>query len=113
MAKLSKKSNKARYIGMLIDTGADFTLISRSYASLLGIKYNELKSETEKVEIANLETINARKTRINIEIDGENFDIPILIANGEVEALLGRKGVFDRYEVTFQEAEQQVILKKI
>jgi len=113
MAKLSKGSNPARYFELLIDTGADFTLISRSDASLLGIKYNEIKSETVKVEIANLEKINARKTLLNIEINGEKFKIPILVANGEVESLLGRKGVFEHFEVTFKESEQQVLFKRI
>jgi predicted aspartyl protease len=112
MAKLSKGTNKPRNILMLIDTGADISLISKSFASLLGIQYAKIKSETVKVETASLDKINARKTKIHIKIGDDKFEIPIFVANDEVEALLGRKGVFDRYEVVFQETKQQVIIKK-
>ncbi len=54
MAKLRKKNGKARYFELLIDPGADYTLISQYDAQLLGFKYKAIKQKEIKVEVANL-----------------------------------------------------------
>ena len=112
-AKLAKGNNPARFFELLIDTGADYSLISRSDAILLGINYNKIKADTIKVNMANLDQISARKTRVKITIGDHEFKIPILVAYEQVEPLLGRKGVFEHFEVIFKEAEQMVVFKKI
>lgn len=63
-AKLQKGKNKARYFEFLIDSGADFTLISQTDASLLGINYHELETKEIKVEVADLSFIHAKKTTV-------------------------------------------------
>ncbi len=111
MAKLKKDSGRARYFEFLIDSGADFTLISKSDAYLLGIDYSELKTKEIKVEVANLAFIHAKKTNLHIEISEKIFTIPVLIAKEEVERLLGRKGVFENFDITFKEQEEHVLFK--
>ena len=110
-AKLRKGNNKARYFEFLIDSGADFTLISQSDALLLGIEYKSIKTKEIKVEVANLTYIHAKRTNITITIGNNNFAVPVLVAKEEVERLLGRKGVFDKFDVTFKEKSQEVIFK--
>lgn len=111
-AKLRRGKNKARYFEFLIDSGADFTLISQSDASLLGIDYDELKSKEIKVEVANLAFIHAKKTKVKITIGNEDFDIPILVAKEGVERLLGRSGIFSKFEITFKERVNLVLFRK-
>lgn len=95
---------------MLVDSGADYTLIAQSDASLLGIDYQKIKSVEMKVEVANLAVIHAKKTEIQLRIDTIELEIPILIAKEEVECLLGRKGFFYRFNILFQEQKNKVVL---
>lgn len=112
-AKLRKGRNKARYFEFLIDSGADYTLISQSDASLLGIDYSELKTQEIKVEVANLACIHAKKTKVTLTIGNHDFTISILIAKEEVERLLGRKDVFSEFKITFKENSNFVIFQEI
>jgi predicted aspartyl protease len=112
MAKLKKGKGRARYFEFLIDSGADFTLISKADAYLLGIDYKELPGKEIKVEVANLAFIHAKQTRFTISIEGHDFTIPVLIAKEEVERLMGRKGIFENFDITFKELEKEVIFKR-
>ena len=108
MARLSHK-RISRYFEFLIDSGSDYTLISKSHAVLLGIDLKKLK--TDKVELANLSFIKVYKSRLSITINNTALIIPVLIADEEVECLLGRKGVFEHFEVLFQENKSLVTFK--
>ena len=103
----------AKYMGFLIDTGADFTLVSRSSAFSIGLDYSKISSPEIKIEVASLATIMTKKVELIMTIEGRNLLIPILIANQEVENLLGRKGIFDYYDVTFQQREGRVIFTEV
>ena len=113
MAKLRKENCKARYFEFLIDSGADFTMISKSYAAVLGLEYAKIKNTEIKVEVANLTFIQAKRTTLILTIEGNDLAIPVLIANEDVECLLGRKGFFENFDILFQENQQQVIFKKV
>lgn len=110
-AKLTYQ-NQSRYFEFLVDSGADFTLISKSYAALLGIYVDNLQAEITEVEIANLTFVKTYKLNVKITLRDEVFILPILIANEEVECLLGRKGVFEYFDVLFQEKKQLLVLTK-
>lgn len=112
MAKLRKLNGKARYFEFLIDTGADYTLISQYDAHLLGINYKNIKQKEIKVEVANLAFIHTKKVSLLLTLEGYDFHIPVLVAREEVESLLGRKGIFEHFDVLFREYNQQVLFKK-
>lgn len=112
MAKLRKPNGKARYFELLIDTGADYTLISQYDAELLGLRYKAIKQKEIKVEVANLAFIRTKKVSLLLTIEGYDFTIPVLIAREGVESLLGRKGIFEHFEVIFQEYNEQVVFKR-
>lgn len=111
-AKLRMQKGKARYFEFLIDTGADYTLISQYDAQLLGLKYKNIKQKEIKVEVANLAFIHTKKVSLILTIEDYDFNVPVLIAREEVESLLGRKGIFEHFNVLFQEYSEQVIFKK-
>ena len=112
MAKLGKDKTSARYFEFLIDSGSDYTLIPKSAATLIGIDYNHIPKQKTKVETANLQSINAKRTELHLDIRGEQLKIPVLVCEEEVECLLGRKGVFENFDITFQERAQQVIFRQ-
>lgn len=109
LAKLRKKSGKARYFEFLIDSGADYTLISQYDAQLLGVEYKRIKQKEIQVEVANLAFIHTKKTMLILTIENENFPIPVLIARENVESLLGRKGLFNKFDILFKENQEEVI----
>ena len=49
MAKLRVKKSKARYFEFLIDSGADYTLISKTDAYVLGIDYKKIRKKEIKL----------------------------------------------------------------
>lgn len=112
MAKLRKPNGKARYFELLIDTGADYTLISQYDAQLLGVTYKAIKQKEMKVEVANLAFIRTKKVSLLLTIEGHDFTVPVLIARDGVESLLGRKGLFEHFDVLFRESHEEVIFKK-
>lgn len=113
MAKLRNGNNRARYFEFLVDTGADFTLISRYDAQLLGLVYNKMKQKEIKVEVADLTFIRAKKVSLVMSIEGHDFKIPVLVAKKSVESLIGRKGLFDNFDVIFKEREQQIVFVNV
>ena len=113
MAKLGVPGKKGRIFELLIDSGADRTLISRSDAMIFGLDYDKLTTKEEELDAANETKFLAKKARLLITINGEEFRAPAFISKNQVQPLLGRKGVFDRYEIIFRESEQKVIFKKI
>ena len=113
MEKLGLPGKRARYFELLIDSGADYTLISKSDAMIFGLDYDKLTTKEQELEAANQTKILAKKTTLMIAINGDELKIPVFISKNEVERLLGRKGIFENYEITFQERKQKVIFKKI
>lgn len=110
--KLKYKKNVGRYFELLLDSGADFTLISKSQALLLGLQYSKIKSKEIKVEVANLTLIHAKKAKLRLALLDDEFAIPVLVAKEEVEPLIGRKGFFEYFDVLFQERMNQIVLIK-
>lgn len=109
LAKLRKKSGKARYFEFLIDSGADYTLISQYDARLLGVEYKKIKQKEMQVEVANLAFIHAKKTTFVLNVAGMDIDIPVLVSKENVESLLGRRGLFNNFYILFRENEGEVV----
>lgn len=113
MAKLKKGKGVARYFEFLIDSGSDYTLISAIDALRLGIEYKSLKGIESTAELADGHPIHTKKVNLELWIEELHLVIPVLIAKENVEPLLGRKGIFDQFDILFQEVKQQVTFTKI
>lgn len=112
-AKLQKGNLPAKYFEFLIDTGADYTLMSQYDASLFGIQYGDINSEEIKIEAANQTVLHAKKAKVTIMFGNYLLLVPILISREQVEIpLLGRKGIFDQFEITFKEREGVVVFAR-
>ena len=110
-AKLGKAKGPSRYFEFLIDSGSDYTIIPKSDAEILEVHYDQLESKEIKVEAANLTVMHGKEAKLKIEIMGEILTIPVLITKEEVDRLLGRKGVFTKFDITFKEKAGVVIFK--
>lgn len=101
-----------RYFEFLVDSGSDYTLISKSDALILGVDLNHLKTSLIRVELANLEFLEAYKIKLKMTLFDQELIVPVLIADTEVECLLGRKGVFDQFDIVFKERQQKLFFLK-
>lgn len=106
--RVKKPDSDYKYVKFLVDTGTDRTLISRSTGLLLGIDYDALGSKITSLEVANLSSLQVKEAQIVMDFDGEEIKVTVWVADQYLEDLLGRKGVFEHFDVLFQEADQQV-----
>lgn len=103
----------------LIDSGADYSVLPLSMAEALGVPFK--KSEAE--DIAGIGGLHkAYPCRISVTITGkgehntERLELPAFAIQADRQEpflLLGRLGFFDKFEITFKESEEKIILKKI
>ena len=98
----------------LIDSGADISVIPLYIA-----KYLNLKVEKSIQEISGAGgKVKAVKSKIQITLkkgkENHKFNIPVQIAltNQELPILLGRKGFFDNFIITFHQSKQSIKLKR-
>jgi hypothetical protein len=110
------RNGEGRYLtyGALVDSGADFTTITRAAAIDLGLVLEDEMVRTRGVggtaemKVTSCEIILGRggeAYRLTIPIHvmaGKNVDLPF--------PLLGRKGVFERFDITFRERKLRVDL---
>lgn len=102
-----------RYVEFLVDSGADYTILSKTTAGFLDIDYKNIRSPEIHLEAADMRIIKGKKVHLVIKIGSKNILTPVFITNQVVENLLGRRGIFDHYEITFKEKNRQVVFKEI
>lgn len=97
---------------MLVDSGAELSLISLKVGQDLGYAL----ADAESTLLA--ETIGGRVEyvlrNVDMTIDGQSFLAPVawLQTNtGGEQLLLGREVVFDKFNIEFRQAEEQIIFK--
>lgn len=112
-AKLGKTPEDAKYVEFLIDSGSDITIISKFDGELLGIDYVQIPSKEIAFEAANMTNMYGKETKLTINMQGNVFTIPVFITKEMSECLLGRAGVFSKFEVTFKERAGVVVFKEI
>lgn len=95
---------------MLVDSGAELSLISLKVGQDLGLAL----ADSESTLLA--ETIGGRveyvSRNIEMNIDGHSFIAPVawLQSNtGGEQLLLGREVVFDKFNIEFRQADEEII----
>ncbi len=99
----------------LLDSGADISAMSKAIAELLGLNLNSQITKAFGIggEVDSVETT----VSITIEKGHEHytFQIPVKIILGDYDfpILLGRAGFFDKFIVSFDQAQEKILLKRI
>lgn len=88
-----------------VDSGADYTLIPYRMGRFLGLE----RRASEVKEIGGIGGVIAvRFAVIPMKIEGNEFDCTLAWAQIErVPFLLGREGVFDYFDITFQQRKKE------
>ncbi|MBL7169498.1 MAG: retropepsin-like domain-containing protein [Candidatus Aenigmarchaeota archaeon] len=103
-----KNGNRILILDFFIDSGADMSMIPLSFAKKLG--FDNWKIE----EIENARGVEGGEIpyfvrKAKMKIGNKNFDVRIACALQEnVPFLLGRKDIFDKFQVCFNDKTKKV-----
>lgn len=101
----------------ILDSGADFSVIFKEHAEILGIDLSKCE-ETECQGIGG--KVKTWKTKIPVRLKGKgehrsfNLEIPAMILEKQAAnhpLLIGRAGFFEQSEICFNEKERTITLK--
>ncbi len=106
----SSHSNK---FSMLVDSGADISIIPQFVGEDLGLKIDET-DYIDKAEGVN-GTVDYIIKNLTLNIDGHVFKAPVgwVLTDGVDDILLGREVVFDIFDVEFKQSKQIILFKQI
>lgn len=97
------KLNIWQSVEMLVDTGADYTLLPRFLAEQLGISLTRDCRSFETSGVGGKSKVFLFKKKVIIKLGGLERKIPLgFLANDYIPPLLGRQGFFETFKVTFE-----------
>lgn len=97
----SKVRDKWQPVEMVIDTGADYSLLPRRYATILGIDINTSCQPETTLGVGGVETVYQYKN-LAIKIGKWKGKIPVgFLERDDVPPLLGRLACLESFKLTF------------
>lgn len=98
-----QKENIWRHIDMIVDTGADYTLLPIFLAPILGLDIKKDCKVIVTYGVGGKRLVYLLKRRINIKMGNYNRNIPVgFLSHNEIPPLLGRQEFFETFKVTFE-----------
>ena len=105
VAKVTLKSPSVKKfvdIWMVVDTGADYTIIPRHFSDKLRVSLEKDCTKDTTLRVGGTQTIYFLKSKISAKIGNMEMKIPIaFFDNNEVPALLGRLGFLETFDAEF------------
>ncbi len=100
----------------LLDSGADVTTIPKEIGELLDLDMSSNKTEIRGIGGKLSAAMDTIRLRIKNAHESYTVSIPVMIPLVDLETvpeiLLGRKGIFDRFDICFKEKDQKIIFRK-
>lgn len=100
----NKTTDVFKPITMIIDTGADYTLLPRFLAFSLGI---DLKKDCQRLKTSGVggdETVFFCKKKVKVKVGDWQREIPLGFLNNDfIPPLLGRHQFFETFKVIFND----------
>ncbi|KHD07706.1 hypothetical protein PN36_15910 [Candidatus Thiomargarita nelsonii] len=106
------KVKTSKSLKMLVDSGADFSLIPKDLGLILGYELAVAETLSQAEGIGG--SVNYALRNIEIQLDSYTFTAPVAWMQTEAyqDVLLGREVVFDLFDVEFKQADEKIIFKK-
>lgn len=99
----NQKDHSWQPIEMLIDTGADYSLLPKFLAPILGISLSRDCKSISTQGVGGSSKVYLLKKKIKTKLDGLSREAPIgFLENDSVPPLLGRQGFFETFRVVFE-----------
>ncbi len=106
---LSPKIDKSVDIWMIVDTGADFTILPNHFSEKLRISLEDDCIKDTTFGVGGNQTIYFYKSKLTAKIDNFERKIPFaFFDNNEVPALLGRLGFLETFDVEFLKSHKLI-----
>ena len=111
-------SGKFLKVIALVDSGADYSVVSREVGDLLGFDLTEGKVATTYGIGGTMKTLHKQiimKFGRNHELYSWGVPVKILLdsVDFEIPPLIGRSGFFEQFEITFDERRERIAFKKV
>jgi hypothetical protein len=108
--KIHYKGKYFRFLPLL-DSGADFSVFNRADAYRIGLDWNKGKS----LCLCNADgsEFRVKEFKLKVLVEHHPFTIPICFTESKKNAmpLLGRKSFFEKFEITFLENQERIVLR--
>ena len=106
------KVNTSKSVEMLVDSGADFSLIPKDLGLILGYELAVAETLSQAEGIGGC--VNYALRNVEIQLDSHIFTAPVAWMQTEEyqDVLLGREVVFDLFDVEFKQADEKIVFKK-
>ena len=106
------KVKTSKSLEMLVDSGADFSLIPKDLGTVLGYELAHAESLNQAEGIGG--SVKYALREIEIQLDSYTFTAPIAWMQTEAyqDVLLGREVVFDLFDIEFKQADEKIVFKK-
>ena len=105
VAKVTLKSPSAEKwidIWMIVDTGADYTILPRHFSEKLRISLERDCIKDVTTGVGGEQVVYLCKPKIHVKIGSFEREIPLaFLDSNEVPALLGRLGFFETFDTEF------------
>lgn len=87
---------------MVVDTGADYTILPRFSSVDLGINFKKDCLTRKTSGIGGVQTVYFLKRQVKVKIDNYEFSLPLGFINSDsIPPLLGREGCLNLFKVIF------------
>ena len=107
----NKKTEVFKPVTMIVDTGADYTLLPRFLAPTLGIDLNKDCQKLKTNGVGGKETVFFCQKKVKVKIGNWERKIPLgFINNDFIPPLLGRHKFFETFQTVFD--NRQLIFSK-
>lgn len=108
----SPKNNNAVTVWMIVDTGADYTILPRQWAQKLGIDFNKDCWKMETAGVGGEKMSFFLKKKIEVDLEGIKKKVPVaFFDDDQAPALLGRLGFMELFETKFVK-NKKVVFKE-
>jgi len=106
------KVNTSKSLEMLVDSGADFSLIPRDLGLVLGYELAVAEHLSQAEGIGG--SVKYALRDVEIQLDSYTFTAPVAWMQTEAyqDVLLGREVVFDLFDIEFKQADEKIVFKK-
>jgi Aspartyl protease len=98
---------------VLVDSGADISVISLNLGKLLGLTLAEGEILMQVGGVGG-SILSYALRQISIKIDKDEIDVPFAwLQDPKIhEMILGREVVFDKFDIEFKQADEEILFKK-
>ncbi len=95
-------NDRTAFVAMVVDTGADYTILPRNIAQRLKIDFSKDCEESVTTGVGGSKKIYFLKTKLETDLGGIKNKVPVAFFDSDdVPPLLGRLGFLELFETTF------------